>query len=158
MNILKDSFGRKFPYIRLSISDVCNFKCGYCLPDGYKTDKSDNRTFIKIEEIRRLVKALSELGVSKIRLTGGEPTVRKDFFDIVKTIKENSGIKKTVITTNGYHLDKIAYKIKDSGLDGINISIDSLNRDTFKKVTSHDRLDEILRGIKILKRLDFKNI
>ena len=86
MNILKDSFGRKFPYIRLSISDVCNFKCGYCLPDGYKIDKSDNRTFINTEEIGRLAKALSELGVSKIRLTGGEPTVRKDFLDIIKII------------------------------------------------------------------------
>ena len=158
MNILKDSFGRKFPYIRLSISDVCNFKCGYCLPDGYKIDKSDNRTFINIEEIRRLAKALSELGVSKIRLTGGEPTVRKDFFEIVKILKKNSGIKKTVITTNGYRLDKIANDIKNSGLDGINISIDSLNADTFKKITGHDRLEEILKGIKKLKNLDFKNI
>ena len=158
MNILKDSFGRKFPYIRLSISDVCNFKCGYCLPDGYKIDKSDNRTFINIEEIRRLARALSELGVSKIRLTGGEPTVRKDFFEIIKIIKENSGIKKTVITTNGYRLDKIANAIKNSGLDGINISIDSLNAATFKKITGHDRLEEILRGIKNLQKLNFKNI
>ena len=101
MNTLKDSFGRSFPYIRLSITDVCNFKCGYCLPNGYQNDKSDNRTFIKKEEIGRLAKALSELGVCKIRLTGGEPTVRKDFFDIIKILKENSGIKKTVITTNG---------------------------------------------------------
>ncbi len=156
--MLKDNFGRTFPYIRLSITDVCNFKCGYCLPNGYLIDKSDNRKFLHLDEIRRLAKALSELGVNKIRLTGGEPTVRKDFFDIVKTIKENSGIKKTVITTNGYHLDKIAYKIKDSGLDGINISIDSLNKETFKKVTSHDRLDEILRGIKVLQGLNFNNI
>ena len=158
MNVLEDSFGRKFPYIRLSISDVCNFKCGYCLPDGYKIDKSDNRTFINIEEIGRLAKALSELGVSKIRLTGGEPTVRKDFFEIIKIIKENSGIKKTVITTNGYRLDKIANAIKNSGLDGINISIDSLNAETFKKITGHDRLEEILRGIKNLQKLNFKNI
>ena len=158
MNILKDSFGRKFPYIRLSISDVCNFKCGYCLPDGYKIDKSDNRTFLNIEEIGRLAKALSELGVSKIRLTGGEPTVRKDFFEIVKIIKENSGIKKTVITTNGYKLDKIANDIKNSGLDGINISIDSLNPNIFKEITGHDRLVEILRGIKELQKLNFKNI
>ena len=158
MNILKDSFGRKFPYIRLSISDVCNFKCGYCLPDGYKIDRSDNRTFLNIEEIGRLAKALSELGVSKIRLTGGEPTVRKDFFEIVKIIKENSGIKKTVITTNGYKLDKIANDIKNSGLDGINISIDSLDPKTFKKITGHDRLEEILRGIKNLQKLNFKNI
>ena len=158
MNILKDSFGRKFPYIRLSISDVCNFKCGYCLPDGYKIDKSDNRSFLNIEEIGRLAKALSELGVSKIRLTGGEPTVRKDFFEIVKIIKKNSGIKKTVITTNGYRLDKIANDVKNSGLDGINISIDSLNAETFKKITGHDRLEEILRGIKNLQKLNFKNI
>ena len=158
MQTLKDSFGRTFPYIRLSITDVCNFKCGYCLPNGYQIDKSDNRKFLHLDEIRRLAKALSELGVNKIRLTGGEPTVRKDFFDIVKTIKENSGIKKTVITTNGYQLDKIAHKIKESGLDGINISIDSLNRETFKRVTSHDRLDEILRGIKVLQNLNFKNI
>ena len=158
MLTLKDSFGRTFPYIRLSITDVCNFKCGYCLPNGYQIDKSDNRKFLHLDEVRRLAKALSELGVNKIRLTGGEPTVRKDFFDIVKTIKENSGIKKTVITTNGYHLDKIAYKINDSGLDGINICIDSLNRETFKRVTSHDRLDEILRGIKVLQSLNFKNI
>ena len=158
MNVLEDSFGRKFPYIRLSISDVCNFKCGYCLPDGYKIDKSDNRTFINIEEIGKLTRALSELGVSKIRLTGGEPTVRKDFFEIIKIIKENSGIKKTVITTNGYRLDKIANDIKNSGLDGINISIDSLNAATFKKITGHDRLEEILRGIKNLQKLNFKNI
>jgi cyclic pyranopterin phosphate synthase len=105
-----------------------------------------------------LAKALSELGVCKIRLTGGEPTVRKDFFDIIKILKENSGIKKTVITTNGYHLDKIAPQIKESGLDGINISIDSLNRETFKKITSHDRLPEILKGIENLQKLNFKNI
>ena len=158
MLTLKDSFGRTFPYIRLSITDVCNFKCGYCLPNGYQIDKSDNRKFLHLDEVRRLAKALSELGVNKIRLTGGEPTVRKDFFDVVKTIKENSGIKKTVITTNGYHLDKIAHKIKESGLDGINISIDSLNKETFKRVTSHDRLEEILRGIKVLQSLNFKNI
>ena len=158
MRILKDAFGRKFPYIRLSISDVCNFKCGYCLPDGYKIDKSDNRKFINKEEIGRLSKALSELGVSKIRLTGGEPTIRKDFFDIVGIIKKNSGIKKTVITTNGYKLDQIAHKIKNSGLDGINISIDSLNSKIFKKITGHDRLGDILKGIEKLQKFNFKNI
>ena len=158
MTNLIDSFGRTFPYIRLSITDVCNFKCGYCLPNGYQIDKSDNRKFLKLKEIGRLTKALSELGVSKIRLTGGEPTVRKDFFDIVKVIKESSGIKKTVITTNGYHLDKIASKIKASGLDGINISIDSLNREIFKSITSHDRLPEILKGIENLKKMNFQNI
>jgi cyclic pyranopterin phosphate synthase len=155
---LIDSFGRKFPYIRLSITDVCNFKCGYCLPNGYLKDKSDNRTFLSLEEVQRLAKGLSELGVSKIRLTGGEPTVRKDFFDIVKILKQNSGIKKTVITTNGYKLDQLAEQIIESGLDGINISIDSLDKNKFHQITGHDRLNEILRGIEKLQKLNFKNI
>ena len=135
MELLKDKFGRKFPYIRLSITDVCNFKCGYCLPNGFKIDKSDNRTFLSLEEIKRLAKGLSELGVSKIRLTGGEPTIRKDFYEIVKVIKKNSGINKTVITTNGYKLDKFAEQLVESGLDGINISIDSLDKNKFHKIT-----------------------
>tara|TARA_Y100000817_G_scaffold137123_1_gene107521 strand:- start:5684 stop:6676 length:993 start_codon:yes stop_codon:yes gene_type:complete len=158
MNLLKDNFGRKFPYIRLSISDVCNFKCGYCLPNGYQKNKGDNRKFLSLDEIERLAKGLSELGVSKIRLTGGEPTIRKDFFEILKILKKKSGIKKTVVTTNGYKLDQIAEKLVESEIDGINISIDSLNKEVFKKITGHDRLLEILRGIEKLQKLNFKNI
>ena len=158
MSILKDSFGRKFPYIRLSISDVCNFKCGYCLPNGYQVDKNDNKKFLHLNEIKRLAKCFSELGVNKIRVTGGEPTVRKDFFDIIKVLKFESGIKKVVITTNGYHLDQKAKQLVDSGLNGINISIDSLDRETFKNITNHDRLPEILQGIKNLQDLGFENI
>ena len=158
MQTLKDSFGRTFPYIRLSISDVCNFKCGYCLPNGYQIDKSDNRKFLKLEEIKRLAKVFSKLGVSKIRLTGGEPTVRKDFFEIIKILKNDAGIKRVVITTNGYHLNEKAKMLVDSGINGINISIDSLERNIFKNVTGHDRLPEILQGIKILQQLNFENI
>ena len=158
MQLLQDTFGRKFPYIRMSITDVCNFKCGYCLPNGYQVDKSDNRKFLHLDEIKRLAKCFSELGVCKIRITGGEPTVRKDFFDIVKVLKFESGIKKVVITTNGYHLDQKAKQLVDSGLNGINISIDSLDRETFKNITNHDRLPEILQGIKNLQDLGFENI
>ena len=158
MQTLKDSFGRTFPYIRLSITDVCNFKCGYCLPNGYQIDKSDNRKFLNLEEIKRLAKVFSKLGVSKIRLTGGEPTVRKDFFEIIKILKNDAGIKRVVITTNGYHLNEKAKMLVDSGINGINISIDSLERNIFKNVTGHDRLPEILQGIKILQQLNFENI
>ena len=158
MQTLKDSFGRTFPYIRLSITDVCNFKCGYCLPNGYQVDKSDNRKFLQLEEIKRLAKVFSKLGVSKIRLTGGEPTVRKDFFEIIKILKNDAGIKRVVITTNGYHLNEKAKMLVDSGVNGINISIDSLERNIFKNVTGHDRLPEILQGIKILQQLNFENI
>ena len=158
MKILSDTFGRKFPYIRLSITDVCNYKCSYCLPQGYKKNPGDMRSFMSAAEISRLAKALSELGVCKIRLTGGEPTVRKDFFDILKDMKRNSNIPKITMTTNGYQLNKIAKQLHEVGLDGINISIDSLNRETFKKLTGHDRLPEILEGIKILQKFNFKNI
>ena len=158
MQTLKDSFGRTFPYIRLSITDVCNFKCGYCLPNGYQVDKSDNRKFLHLEEIKRLAKVFLKLGVSKIRLTGGEPTVRKDFFEIIKILKNDAGIKRVVITTNGYHLNEKAKMLVDSGINGINISIDSLERNIFKNVTGHDRLPEILQGIKILQQLNFENI
>jgi len=158
MKTLTDTFGRKFPYIRLSITDVCNYKCTYCLPQGYKKNSGDVRSFMSTEEISRLAKALSELGVCKIRLTGGEPTARKDFFDILKDMKQNSNIPKVTMTTNGYQLDKIAEQLYEAGLDGINISIDSLSRETFKKLTGHDRLLEILEGIKILQKLNFKSI
>ena len=158
MRNLQDTFGRKFPYIRLSITDVCNFKCTYCLPQGYKKNPGDIRSFMSAEEISRLVNGLFELGVRKIRLTGGEPTVRKDFFDILKNMKQNSNIPKVTMTTNGYQLNKIAKQLHDVGLDGINISIDSLNRETFKNLTGHDRLPEILEGIQTLQKLDFKNI
>ena len=158
MKTLTDTFGRKFPYIRLSITDVCNYKCTYCLPQGYKKTPGDMRSFMSFKEISRLAKALSGLGVCKIRLTGGEPTVRKDFFDILEDMKKNSHIPKITMTTNGYRLDKIAKQLYDAGLDGINISIDSLNRETFKKLTGHDRLPEILKGIEILQKLNFKSI
>ena len=158
MNILKDKFGRTFPYIRMSITDVCNFKCGYCLPNGYQIDKSDTRKFLHLDEIRRLSKCFSLLGVNKIRITGGEPTVRKDFFDIIKVLKFDTGVKNIAITTNGYHLDQKAKLLAKSGLTGINISIDSLNQETFKNITGHDRLPEILKGIEILQDIGFKNI
>ena len=133
--MLKDTFGRKFPYIRMSITDVCNFKCGYCLPNGYQVDKSDNRKFLDLYEIKRLAKCFHKLGVCKIRITGGEPTVRKDFFEIIKVLKFETGIKKVVITTNGYHLDKKAKLLVDSGLNGINISIDSLDPVSYTHLT-----------------------
>ena len=156
--MLKDNFGRSFPYIRMSITDVCNFKCGYCLPNGYQVDKSDNRKFLHLDEIRRLSKCFYLLGVNKIRITGGEPTVRKDFFDIIKVLKYDSGIEKIAITTNGYHLDQKAKLLAKSGLTGINISIDSLDQETFKNITGHDRLPEILKGIENLQDNGFENI
>lgn len=94
-NIITDGFGRRFPYLRLSLTDVCNFRCSYCLPDGYK--KSGCEPFLSAEEIIRLVRAFAGLGVWKIRLTGGEPTVRPDFVAIAKSISEIPGIHRLAL-------------------------------------------------------------
>jgi cyclic pyranopterin phosphate synthase len=157
MSHLKDNFGRSFPYFRVSITDVCNFKCGYCLPNGYQ--KSENKKeFLSLEEIKRIGKALSELGVCKIRLTGGEPTVRKDFVKIIENLKSLPGINKVVFTTNGYNLKNIAKSVVNAKIDGINVSIDSLDREKFKFITGKDKLEDILVGLKALQELNFKNI
>ena len=154
---LKDNFGRSFPYFRISITDVCNFKCGYCLPNGYQ--KSENKKeFLSLEEIKRIGKAISELGVCKIRLTGGEPTVRKDFVEIIENLKSLPGINKVVFTTNGYNLKNIAKSVVNAKINGINISIDSLDREKFKFITGKDKLEDILIGLKVLQDLNFKNI
>lgn len=142
--ILRDNFDRTFPYLRLSITDVCNFKCEYCLPNGYQGRRSK---FLERDEINRLVNAFADLGTYKIRLTGGEPTVRRDFADIVRLIAANPKITQLAFTTNGYRLKENALAWRKAGLTHINVSIDSLDPKTFHRVTGHDRLGEILDGV-----------
>lgn len=144
-DFIEDRFGRRFPYLRLSVTDVCNFRCTYCLPDGYQ--KSHDDVFLTAPEIRRLVIAFAEMGTWKIRLTGGEPTVRKDFLDIAKTLAGIDGIQKLAFTTNGYKLPERAQGYYDAGLRAINISIDSLDPRRFHEITGHDRLDEVMDGV-----------
>ncbi len=153
---LADNFGRRFPYLRLSVTDVCNFSCSYCLPDGYK--KTGCESFLDQEEIVRLVQAFAALGVWKIRLTGGEPTVRPDFIQIAQRVASVQGIKKLAFTTNGYKLPERAQSYYDAGLRAINISIDSLRPDQFKAITGHDRLEEILDGIDACYDAGFKSV
>lgn len=144
---LSDNFGRKFPYLRLSLTDICNFKCRYCLPDGYK--KPEKTYFMSFEEITRLVRAFAELGIWKIRLTGGEPVLRRDFLDIAKMISETKGIRRVALTTNGYKLPQMVNKIHKAGVSALNISIDSLKSQKFKDITGHDRLEEISKGLEM---------
>ncbi len=153
--MLSDSFGRQFPYLRLSITDVCNFRCDYCLPDGYQTQL---KQFLTLEEIRRLLCACAELGMHKIRLTGGEPTVRRDLIDIIRTAAAIPGIKKIALTTNGYRLEHYAGAFHQAGLDAINVSVDSLDRDKFFKITGHDRLASIIVGINKALQVGFSAI
>ncbi len=155
MASLQDNYGRQFYYLRLSITDMCNFYCGYCLPDGYQKKERD---FLSMDEIRRLVMAFVELGVQKIRLTGGEPTIRKDFCAIAKTLSQISGVKKLALTTNGYHLYKNILEYKDAGIDNITVSIDSLIPEKFHNITQHNCLEDILAGINSAQQLNFNAV
>jgi len=153
---IADSFGRTFPYLRLSITDVCNFRCSYCLPDGYK--KTGCSPFMTLEEIVRLVRAFSELGTWKIRLTGGEPTVRSDFLEIAAAVNDIAKVRKLAFTTNGYKLPERAQGYYDAGLRAMNISVDSLRPNQFKNITGHDRLHEVLDGVQASFDAGFESI
>jgi cyclic pyranopterin phosphate synthase len=144
MSELKDTFGRHFRYLRLSITDVCNFSCSYCLPNGYQ---AGDRDFLSREEIRRLVNAFASLGTVKLRVTGGEPMVRRDLVQIVEDGANTAGIERVVMTSNGYRLKQLAPELFRAGLRGINISLDSLNPATFLALTKYRRHDEVLDGI-----------
>lgn len=155
-DLITDGFGRRFPYLRFSVTDICNFRCSYCLPDGYK--KSGCESFLSHDEILRMVRAFAGLGVWKIRLTGGEPTVRPDFTDIAKSISGIPGIRRLAFTTNGYRLPERAKEYFDAGLRAINVSIDSLRPDQFKKITGHDRLQEVLEGVQASFEAGFESV
>ncbi|MDN4502411.1 GTP 3',8-cyclase MoaA [Alteromonadaceae bacterium BrNp21-10] len=143
--MLEDKFGRRFHYLRLSITDVCNFSCDYCLPDGYQCDTP--RDFLTLDEIRTVTRAFAGLGTSKIRITGGEPSLRKDLNEVIKICAGTEGIKQVAITTNGFKLDKDIDNWIAAGLTSLNVSIDSLDPRQFADITGHNKLDVILAGI-----------
>jgi len=144
LTTLQDGFGRRFAYLRLSVTDVCNFRCEYCLPNGYQGKPTG---FMSVDEIRRLVAGFAELGTTKVRLTGGEPMVRKDFMDIVRVVRETPGIEKLAMTTNGYRLRETAADLKSAGVNAINISIDSLESSRFKEITGDRRFEKVFESI-----------
>lgn len=143
--MLADGHGRQFPYLRMSLTDVCNFRCNYCLPDGYRCDRDDDE--LSPAEFVRLGRAFTALGTRKIRLTGGEPTVRRDFDAIVAGIGALPGLRTLALTTNGYRLHDNAARWRQAGVNAINISVDSLDPALFRAITGHDRHAEVLAGV-----------
>lgn len=141
---LEDRFGRRFAYLRLSITDVCNFRCEYCLPNGYQ---GKPRGFLTREEIRRLIRGFAELGIRKLRLTGGEPLVRRDLLEIVRDAGEAAGIERLAMTSNAYRLADLAAPLQAAGLDAINISVDSLDAANFYRITGDGRHAQVMAGI-----------
>ncbi len=144
---LIDAFARKFYYLRLSITDVCNFRCTYCLPDGYRPNGVSNKSFLSLDEIRRVTHAFADLGTEKVRLTGGEPSLRRDFCDVIATVKSHSAIKTLAVTTNGYRLARDVAAWRAAGLTGLNVSVDSLDARQFHAITGQDKFREVMAGI-----------
>ncbi|NAX23026.1 GTP 3',8-cyclase MoaA [Vibrio sp. V39_P1S14PM300] len=143
----EDKFHRKFYYLRLSVTDVCNFKCTYCLPDGYKPSGRKNSSFLTLPEIRRVVKAFADCGTSKVRITGGEPSLRKDFSQIIETVAGTDGIRKVATTTNGYRMEKQVAEWREAGLTHINVSVDSLDPRMFHQITGENKFTQVMAGI-----------
>ncbi len=146
---LADAHGRILTDLRVSVTDRCNFRCRYCMPaEGMEwLDRSDILTF---EEIERLVRAFAKLGVTDVRLTGGEPLARREFPRLVGMLRRIDGIADLSVTTNGYLLERDAAALVDAGIDRVNVSVDSLARDRFHEITRRDALPQVLRGLEAI--------
>ncbi len=141
-----DRFNRKIDYLRLSVTDRCNLRCSYCMPcDGVKWLKHDN--ILSYEEITEITSYLVKQGISRVRLTGGEPLVRKDIVTLVKMISAIEGITDLSMTTNGILLPAMAADLKKAGLNRINISLDTLDSNVYQNITSKNELGNVLDGI-----------
>lgn len=143
---LKDGLGRRYTYLRLSLTDRCNFACVYCMPPGGEADHAVRPELLTFEEIVRLVSLLAASGVRRLRLTGGEPLVRKDAVELVRRIRSRTPIDDIVMTSNAHRLPELARPLAEAGLRGVNISIDSLRPVVFRKVTRGGDLKKVLRG------------
>jgi GTP 3',8-cyclase len=144
---LVDAYGRVIDYLRVSITDLCNLRCLYCLPpEGVSLVPHEE--ILRYEEFIRILKIAVGMGIRKIRLTGGEPLVRRDVTDFVRRVSEIEGIEDLGLTTNGTLLAPMAGPLRRAGLTRINVSIDSLRRETFTRITGKDRLDDVLAGIR----------
>ena len=154
---MRDGYNREIKYLRISLAELCNFRCRYCMPeDGVCKKKHDE--MLTQEEIINAVKVAAKLGVNKIRLTGGEPLVKKNIVDIVAKIKEIDGINEICLTTNASLLPIYAKDLKKAGLDRINVSLDTLNSEKFKYITRIGELKDTLDGIDAALSTGFKKV
>ena len=157
MKILKDNFNRKIEYLRISVTDRCNSRCKYCMPAGGVEFKPHDK-ILSFEEITNIVSVFAKLGVKKIRLTGGEPLIRKDIVALVRKISNIEGIAEITLTTNGLLLKKYAKQLKEAGLDRVNISIDSLDEEKYSLITRGSNLKDVLEGIEESKKVGLEPI
>src|SRR5437762_5939996 len=150
---LIDTFGRPHNNLRISVTDRCNLRCTYCMPE--EVTFLDRHELLSFEEITRFVRAVAPLGIDKVRLTGGEPLLRRDLFRLVRMICDVPGIKDVGLTTNGILLAEQAQPLFDAGLRRINVSLDTLDPGRFRLITRRDGLERVVAGIHAAKRADF---
>ncbi|BCV47227.1 GTP 3',8-cyclase MoaA [Shewanella algae] len=156
MNSLSDGFGRKIEYLRLSITDRCDFRCIYCMSED--PCFLEREQVLSLEELAFIGRAFTELGVSKIRLTGGEPLVRSDCDRLVAQLAALPGLKDLSMTSNGSRLAKLAPALKAAGLNRLNISLDTLKSELFTTLTRNGKLERVLKGIDVAKAAGFDRI
>ena len=142
---LTDPFNRRLTYLRLSVTDLCNYKCSYCLPEGYQGKANPDE--LSVAEIAVLAEAFAKSGTRKIRITGGEATLRRDLPDIIAACRAQPEIESIALTTNAYRLSRLFPAYRAAGLDKINVSIDSFHPETFRKITGKDECLNIQRDI-----------
>jgi cyclic pyranopterin phosphate synthase len=146
MEPLRDSWGREIKSLRVSVTDKCNFRCRYCMPaEGLEWLERDE--LLSFEEIERLVRVLARMGVNEVRLTGGEPLVRRDLSTLVGMLAATPGVRDLSLTTNGVLLDRFAAPLVEAGLRRLNVSLDSLSHVRFAEITRRDALDRVLAGL-----------
>jgi len=146
MNKLIDNFGRKISYLRVSITDRCNYRCIYCQSEK-EFEFIPHQEILRFEEIVEIVQEVVNLGITKVRITGGEPLVRKGVVNFIKKLREIKKLEDISLTTNGFFLPEYAEKLKDAGLNRVNISLDSLQEEKYKKITRGGSLEKVLKGI-----------
>ena len=142
-----DKFGRTIEYMRVSITDRCDLRCRYCMPEG--CEKVSMSQILTYEEIVRICRVSADLGISRIKITGGEPFVRLGCTGLIREIKSLEGIEEVTVTTNGQTLDKYIEELKDIGVDGINISLDTLDPERYEYITGRGSLEKTLRSIEL---------
>lgn len=144
-----DRYGRVINYLRISVTDRCNLRCCYCMPEGVQDVGMKN--ILTFEEIWEIVRTGVSLGITHIRITGGEPLVRKGCVDLIRGIREIPGVETITMTTNGVLLGNYGKQLKEAGVDGVNISLDTLDSEEFYKITGKRKLQEVLAGIRVAK-------
>src|SRR5579875_2217482 len=144
--LLTDSFGRSHSDLRISITDRCNIRCFYCMPEK-GGDFVPARSFLNFSQITRFVSTAVRLGIRKIRLTGGEPLLRPKLPDLISALNEADGIRDLALTTNGVLLSGAAHPLYDAGLRRLNVHLDTLDRERFRQITRRDDLDRVLEGV-----------